>query len=329
LVLLLYHTVLSDSIAAQRGAANDTEDDWTKLVGEILTKRIIEYPNSPIYLYYQARLSVILGKVSEAADILERTLAMRSALEWPQLLQACAWELLTVSMFRLEWKRCHELATMLSEESRWSLCFSLFLEAIFLHSAYYVDDPQPETRDKIFKLLEKVPQQMKRIAGRRLPIEKYATYRAEEALESGELPFYPEYELLLVWDGYSRMSDASLQKVLIVLDEAEKGGVRADQQIMILLIRAAVLRAQSRLDEAVELLTKVLQKAEKLPKDAYAIPIAQIEWAQIGLVKRDVGMARAHYEASTSYSHRYILQRSAQLRHAKIKAGLARLSGEN
>ncbi|PJF16969.1 hypothetical protein PSACC_03205 [Paramicrosporidium saccamoebae] len=326
LILLLYHTVLSDSVAIRRGVSDEADDDWTAVVTDILSSRISEHPNSPIYLYYQARFDVLTDKVGEAADILEKTLAMQSALEWPQLLHACAWELLTVSMFRLNWKRCHELATLLSEESRWSVCFSTFLEAIFLHAAYYTEDPQPETREEVFKLLQRVPQQMKRIAGRRLPIEKYAVQCAQKALDSGELPFYPEYELLLVWDGFSRMEEKHQSHVLNCLVEAERSGVRPDQRITILLVRASILRSQSKLDMAADLLGQVLQAADQLPKDAYAVPIAHIEWAQIGIMKKDLELARKHYDLSTMHPHSYILQRSAQLRQAKIKAGLSRMS---
>jgi tetratricopeptide (TPR) repeat protein len=288
---------------------------------EILDRRLSQYPNSHIYLYYQARYLIMLNEIDAASTVLERTMELQVA-GWPQLIDACAWELLMIGMYRLDWGRCLELARLESHKNSWSLCFSCFLQAVFLAASQHAVDPSPEVREKIFKILADVPLHVKRIAGRRLPIEKYAVKRAQEALDGGELLFYPEYELLLIWDGFARMTAERRERVLDELATSEKEGLRPYQLALVLLVRAAIYRSQGRYLDTFSLLERALKI--RLAKDSYVIPTAHVEWAQAALLMRDIPTARAHYGLSTAYSDRYMLHRSLQLRHAKIKSELNR-----
>lgn len=307
-------------------------DQAIDFVSEVIWKRVQDCPTCPIFRYFQARYFVLNSRIGAARIVLEYSVQTGLSSAWPELVQSGLWELVTTCMLQLDWFRCLELTKILVAQGRWSVSFALFLQAVFLRALQKV--PDADTTQTILELFRQVPTRMTRIAGRRIPVEKYAAQRADESLRSGKLPFHPEYELMLVWDVFIRMKPSDLDKVEADLKSAESSNdaLTLSQSGMIKLCNASIMRSRRQYAEAIHLIEEIFatyghaNRPQHEPGDSYIIPVAHAERSQVALEMRDLETAEKHYASSAGYQKKYILQRSMHLRHVKIRGEIDRVS---
>ena len=98
-------------------------------------------------------------------------------MSWPQFQHVGCWELFWSACYRCMWEEVLVHADRLLRESRWSPCLYAYLKGALLCQL-----PQL-TADQLAEQLERmeqVPKLKQRIAGKSIPMEKYAIKKAEK-----------------------------------------------------------------------------------------------------------------------------------------------------
>lgn len=323
--------VLDASTGPKSSSESGAEDEEVRCVREVIWKGVREYPACPVFRQLQARYLVRHGRIDAARAVLDYSVKAGLDAAELSLHQAAIWELLKTCMVQLDWSRCLELAEALVHQTGWSTSFALFLQAAFLRASKGTVVAE-DTKQLITNLLQQVPLHLHRTMGPRLSVEEYAARRAKEFLKSGKMVFYPEYELMLVWDGFVGMDLAGLSRVESDLDSIELSNGDLSPCCLAIgrLCRASLRRARGAYIEAIELLDGVLldhggaDPLQREADDSYVIPAAHAERSQIALEMGDLETAERHYDLSVGYPKRYLLQHSMHLCHVKIRAEMGR-----
>jgi Protein of unknown function (DUF3808) len=98
---------------------------------------------------------------------------------WTQFHHICFWEILWVNSMKLDWREGILFSSYLVENSRWSRTLYSYQKA----SLMCMLDPKGLTsseRRTLDQLFHDVPKYKQRIAGKSLPMEKFACRRAEK-----------------------------------------------------------------------------------------------------------------------------------------------------
>jgi hypothetical protein len=107
----------------------------------------------------------------------------RAQVSWPQFQHVGCWELFWSACYRCMWDEALVHADRLLRESRWSPCLYTYLKGALLCQL-----PQL-TADQLAEQLERmeqVPKLKQRIAGKSIPMEKYAIKKAEKFKNQGK-----------------------------------------------------------------------------------------------------------------------------------------------
>ena len=99
-------------------------------------------------------------------------------MSWPQFQHVGCWELFWSACYRCLWPEALTYADRLLRESRWSPCLYAYLKA-----ALYCQLSEQLTAEQLAEQLElmgQVPKLKQRIAGKSIPMEKFAIKKAEK-----------------------------------------------------------------------------------------------------------------------------------------------------
>jgi Protein of unknown function (DUF3808) len=102
---------------------------------------------------------------------------------WTQFHHICFWEILWVNSMKLDWREGILFSSYLVENSRWSRTLYSYQKA----SLMCMLDPKTLTSSEkrtLDQLFQDVPKYKQRIAGKSLPMEKFACRRAERFFAS-------------------------------------------------------------------------------------------------------------------------------------------------
>lgn len=124
------------------------------------------------------------GNLDEALSWYKKSWKSQNA--WVQFHHLCFWEILWVNSLKLDWREAILFASYLVESSKWSRTMYSYQKA----SLMCMIDPKDLTSSEkrtIEQLLRDVPQYKQRIAGKSLPMEKFACKRAERFFLTGML----------------------------------------------------------------------------------------------------------------------------------------------
>ena len=91
----------------------------------------------------------------------------------------------------------------------------------------------PDQREEQIELMRNVPNWKQKIAGKSLPMEKFAIRKADRFLNQGNFLVLPALELIYVWNGFKVIgkSWAMIEPVYVLVEEAmaqlqkEKGNI--------------------------------------------------------------------------------------------------------
>ncbi len=155
---------------------------------------------------------------------------------------------------------------------------------------------------KIFEF-RNVPQWKQRIAGKSLPMEKFAVRKAERFLNQGNHLALPALELIYVWNGFKIIGQSpALVEPIYALVEATERRLEdnrdrvefyADDLGLVLLLKAQCLKALRSPLQAEECLRTVVESANRLKVDTYLAPYAMFELATL---MREQGQTEAAAE---------------------------------
>ena len=124
-------------------------------------------------------------------------------LEWPQFHHVACWEMMWAASYECQWREALVQSSTLLTESRWSPCLYSYLK--LAHYCMLQDTLSPEERQEVQQLVTAIPGLKQRIAGKSLPMEKFAIRKAERwVAQDGQL-ILPGLELVYLWNGFGIM----------------------------------------------------------------------------------------------------------------------------
>lgn len=141
-----------------------------------------------------------------------------------------------------------------------------------------------------------MPKYKQRIAGKSLPMEKFAIRKAERFFNQSETLILPVIELMFLWNLFKllRKSFNMAEKVLKLIEKALRNLTYSvplnkydnDNRAMLLLLKGACLRQMASPLQALECLETAISLQKEIIEDNYIVPYAIVELA---LLEWDAG----------------------------------------
>jgi hypothetical protein len=175
----------------------------------------------------------------------------------------------------------------------------------------------PNNIDQVKQLYSEIPGLVKRVAGRSIPIEKFALKRAELVLRENRTPFHPALELALVWDGITMISRDNQMHTRETMSSALSVVHDAEQKCQILLTLAVIARLDKSHDASIRYANNALKL--KVPNDSYCEPLAHLELSQNYLAEGMLSKAEHHYKESIGYRHEYLVRKFFEIRQSRLR----------
>jgi len=307
IILLGYNLFLTHHTG--QGASSDYQ-----LVKEILDEKLAKYPKGAFYLFFQGRFSLVRGQCAEASEWYQK--ANQAQSEWPQFHHVACWEMLWAASYRCMWREALVQASRLLEQSRWSPCLYSYLKA-----AYYcmlTAELTPAQQADQQKLMTAVPSLKQKIAGKSLPMEKFAMRKADRWTKQGGRLTLPGLELVYLWNGFTilglhyQMVESFfvlIEKEMEVLEkrQADKEPFQVEDNSLLLLLKGMCLKYMSAPLAAEECFRHVIASGGQLKADKYLVPYATVELALLMMDGGDNQQAWNLLEVAKTYKD-YSLQ---------------------
>lgn len=211
---------------------------------------------------------------------------------WPQFHHVCFWELTWGNCMLGDWKEADVYASYLLKESNWSrTIYSYQKAAIMLMNAH--EDLSQDDRKTIASLMSNVPRWKQRIAGKSLPMEKFAIKKAERYVTQNNALVLPALELLYIWNYFkviSRRADLC-GNVYRIIDKCHRNFERDPHQYgktyafdilgTILLLKGSCLRHMGKPLQAEQCFDQIISMEKNILHDTYLVPFSLYELASI------------------------------------------------
>lgn len=252
---------------------------------EILRSQMQLYPNGVWFLFFKGRLEFMKGNIEESVAWYTRSWHSQDI--WPQFHHLCFWELMWTNCVRMNWQEASVYSFRLRNESRWSRTIYSYQTAAIL--LMMKEDLNENQKKSIEELMRTAPQWKQRIAGKSLPMEKFAVKKTERFFAQGKNLILPAFELLYLWNMF-KVLGKKFELVQNVYKEVEKtlkeissSKVKteydADNLGLVLLLKAACLRLMNSPLQAKECLMNVLALGKDIKEDNYLVPYCVVELA--------------------------------------------------
>ncbi|CAH0562523.1 unnamed protein product [Brassicogethes aeneus] len=257
-----------------------------RICEEILEKQLQKYPEGVWFLFFKGRLEFMKGNLD--ASLQWYTKSWKSQSVWPQFHHICFWEMLWVHCLKCEWREALVHSSHLIQESRWSKSLYSYQKACIM--IMIKDELTQAEIDEVNRLMKDVPKYKQRIAGKSLPMEKFAVKKSERYFTQGQQLTVPVLELMFLWNLFKVLKNNNVanniyklvQKELTTLNaNASPSKYDTDNRALILLIKGACLRHMGRLLLALECFEAVISLQKEIVEDNYLVPYAIVELALI------------------------------------------------
>uniref|UniRef100_T1IHC5 Tetratricopeptide repeat protein 39B n=1 Tax=Strigamia maritima TaxID=126957 RepID=T1IHC5_STRMM len=316
LILIVYHTVVTYFIGL-----GDGDLDYAT---SVLNSQLELYPKGVLFLFFAGRLEEIKGNMSEAIVWLRK--AVDSQHEWRQYHHLCYWELI----FRRDWSDAANYSNLLIKESFWSKTTYCYQKAAFL--CMMGNDLSEEQKVEINNLMTKLPKYKQRIAGKSLPMEKFAIKKSQRFLQQNNRLILTAYELMYVWNAFiivgkkiellaPILGDLEREEMALEVTK-ESNEFYVDEFCLIQLLKGVVLKHMNSPLQAQECFQTVWKNEKKLKDDIYLAPFALVELAHLFIDKENYVDATQLLEAARSNFKGISLESRL---HFKIHSGLTRI----
>lgn len=321
LILIFYHTILTHF--AGLGDGN------LEYAASILNPLLQVYPNGALFLFFAGRLQEIQGNVDEGIVWLQKS--VKSQHEWRQFHHLCYWELMWCHSFKCEWSKAAHYAGLLLEDSRWSKATYSYQKAVFL-CMLQDDETDADTKASLQKHMNDVPQLKQRIAGKSLPIEKFAVKKSERFNKQNGTLVLPAVELAYVWNGFAilgknpelvhKLYDLIERTISDMEKSNENDPFYMDNYYLCILLKGMCLKYMSSPLLAETCFREVWESEKKLKEDTYLVPFALVELGLLCLHNDQLSEAQQCLEAARSQYKGYSLESRL---HFKVHSGMAQM----
>ncbi|XP_019874588.1 tetratricopeptide repeat protein 39B isoform X1 [Aethina tumida] len=257
-----------------------------KICEEILEKQLKKHPEGVWFLFFKGRLEFMKGDLD--ASLEWYTKSWKSQNVWPQFHHICFWELLWVHCLKTEWRQALAFSTHLIEDSRWSKSLYSYQKACIM--IMIKDQLTPAELEEVDKLMKDVPKYKQRIAGKSLPMEKFAVKKSERYFAQNKTLILPVLELMFLWNLFKILKNFKVANNIFKLIEKEQINLNSsltpskydtDNRALILLLKGACLRHMGSPLQALECFETVIQLQKEIVEDTYVVPYAIVELALI------------------------------------------------
>lgn len=350
LILLAYHIVLPMQISfispfnpgfvdlKYVPNSNGIEDGcFSKFINGILDNSSKRAPNGALFLFFRSRLDLSEGNWRQALNryskIVEIVHAQSNAYQsrrksmstqiqvprWAQLKHICVWDMAFTHFASLDWEKGRKCMELLERESRWSpIIYRYLLGCAFLMEVELSKEERTESENEemvknVDNLFESLPGLMRRIAGKRIPLEKYVARKARKYFLQKKRLFLPIFEYSgCIYSLFRRMGQLKdqengnskaniyLEKSLAIVNEEigkfpkfpdhEKFPYLADDILLSALIKGHLYKQSSDYNRALmEWEINVIEAYEGYTKkgtivlDEWIVPYAKFEIGKIHL----------------------------------------------
>ncbi|XP_063929008.1 tetratricopeptide repeat protein 39B-like isoform X2 [Zophobas morio] len=277
MTLLGYNLIVLYVLSHQEGDIQLSE--------EILEKQLKKHPEGVWFLFFKGRLEFMKGNLDTSIEWYKKSWKSQSL--WPQFHHVCFWELLWVHCLKTDWKEALVYCTHLLEGSKWSRTIYSYQKAALM--CMMKDDLTASEVTTIDSLMKNVPKFKQRIAGKSLPMEKFAVKKAERYFEQGHHLVLPVVELMYIWNLFKTMKNFNVantmyklvEKALKELNSQTSSKYYADNKGLVLLLQGACLRQMKSPLQALNCLENVIALQKDIVEDHYLVPYAIVELAFI------------------------------------------------
>ncbi|KAJ8926908.1 hypothetical protein NQ314_020760 [Rhamnusium bicolor] len=258
----------------------------TQICEEILRKQLRKHPDGVWFLFFQGRLDFMRGNLDSSIEWY--TKSWKSQNLWTQFHHICFWELLWVHCLKTEWKEALTYSTYLIEESKWSRTLYSYQKAVIM--CMIRNELTPSEIIIIDNLMKDVPKYKQRIAGKSLPMEKFAVKKAERYFSQGHNLVVPALEMMFVWNLFKILKTFNVATKIYKLIEKALVDINSntmpskyqnDNKALVLLLQGACLRHMGSPLQALDCLENVIAMQKDIIEDTYLVPYAIVELALI------------------------------------------------
>lgn len=139
-------------------------------------------------------------------------------------------------------------------------------------------------------MLRDVPRYKQRIAGKSLPMEKFAVKKSERYFNQKKDLILPAIELMFLWNIFKILKNFNLSSQIIKLIDTAEADVESsmkpskydyDNKALIYTLKGACLRHMGSPNQALDYFEKVIELQKHITEDNYLVPYSIVELAVI------------------------------------------------
>ncbi|KAG1703674.1 Tetratricopeptide repeat protein 39B [Nymphon striatum] len=264
---------------------------------------LLTYHTGAMFLYFSGRVEEIKGDIDKAITRFEESVSVQK--EWVQFHHICYWELMWCHCYNGNWTKAAEFAEHLLQGSRWSKAMYTYQKASFLcMQANYKKDIE-----EIKSLLSQVPGLKQRIAGKSLPIEKFAAKKSQRFFAQDNMLILPALELLYVWNGFTILGQqktlitsmfAEVEKAEILLKN-EQDKFHTENLCLVLFLKGMCYRYLDSPLLAEECFSKIYKMENALHEDIYLVPFSLLELGLLSINAGEFKTAEILFDKAMNY----------------------------
>ncbi|CAF3305579.1 unnamed protein product [Rotaria socialis] len=234
---------------------------------------------SYLFLFFRGRLQIIHCRLDEGINTYQY--AMECQTDWKDLHHLAYWEILWCRVLQRDWKQASVMAQKLLDGNNWSKATYCYMLASFIF-----EDNNELATDEVVSLYKRVPELKIRLAGKSIPLEKYAIKQCEHFLAQQWL-FLPGLELLYLMNGFYILAHdpTKLNATLNIVNNAINDLVFCHQNDLYyidsygsgLLLRGVLLHFLHQYDEAHKAFDEIIPLAKRFDGKSFLVPTAIFE----------------------------------------------------
>ncbi|CAF1537454.1 unnamed protein product [Rotaria sp. Silwood1] len=244
--------------------------------------------------------------------------AMYCQNDWKDFHHLAYWELVWCRVLQRQWKEASVMAQTLLDQNNWSKATYCYLLSTFIF-----EENNGVATDEVVRLYKRVPDLKIRLAGKSIPLEKYAIKKCEHFLAQNWL-FLPGLELLYLMNGFyilaydSNRLNATLDIVNNALNDLQLHHTNdrfyIDSYGSGLLLRGVLLHFLHRYNQAHEAFDEIIRLAKKFDTKSFLAPNALLEKGLIYLSLKQKQQAIEYLHKSLNDYKDYQLESRLQFR---------------
>lgn len=319
LVLLGYHLIATYVLGTSEGDLEMAQiilDDHLKL-----------YPNGAWFLFFAARLEYVKGNFDLAIE--KYKISLNSQDEWRQFHHLCYWELMWCCIMSARWKEAQDYADRLLQESKWSKATYAYQKCCCM--CMRMDELTPAEKQELAETMRTIPGLKQRIAGKSLPIEKFAVKKSARFFAQGETLTLSGLELIYAWNGFKILAKRyeNVEKMFSIIEREmrrmesikvpDRGDYYWDDYLLAHLVKGSCLAYMNSPLQAEECFKFIVNNEKKIKEDNYLVPNALLELGLLLLRANDLEQSRIILEHAKSNYKSYSLESRLHFRiHATL-----------